>query len=146
MGESESGVAIALTPTGMAAWRAAGSVTHKQPGGRVMAVRLRLMDTMKRAVHAHFQVGYAPISTASDKLRQRQEYFAEVKSCMEKAKSGDITIFAATDCNSSTGITTERQKDGEPDKWRKEKQNKQEKNTHHPHALDMVQGQQQSLQ
>ena len=44
------GVAIALSPDGTLAWKAAGGETHIDIGARVMAIRLLLMDQQNRDI------------------------------------------------------------------------------------------------
>ena len=44
----EQGVAIALSQSGVASWKKAGSVLHDNFGARIIAVRLQLRDTNRK--------------------------------------------------------------------------------------------------
>ena len=59
------GVAIALSPLAVSYWEAGGSEFHTDLGARVIAVRLSMMDRMKKEVGVFLVSAYAPVGVES---------------------------------------------------------------------------------
>ena len=106
--QGSQGVAIALSPDGTSAWKAAGGETHIDIGARVMAIRLLLKDHQNRDIGVFLISAYAPVGNASDDVWNI--YLDQLDECIAKKKHDDILVIGS-DCNSSTGYATE-QSDG----------------------------------
>ena len=102
------GVAIALNPDGVSAWKAAGCESHTDLGARVMAVRLLLKDKQSRDVGVFLISAYAPVGNAPDDVWDI--FFEQLDRCIARKKREDILVIG-TDSNSSMGRATE-QNDG----------------------------------
>lgn len=98
------GVAIALSPDGVSAWKAAGGETHTDLGARVMAVRLLLKDRKNKDVGVFLISAYAPVGNASDDVWD--VYFDQLDRCMGRKQNDDILVIGS-DCNSSLGYAKE---------------------------------------
>ena len=99
------GVAIALSPDGVTAWKAAGGEVHTNLGARVIAVRLLLKDQHNRDVGVFLISAYAPIGNASDDVWDT--YFEQLDRCFARKKPNDILLIG-TDSNSSMGHSSDR--------------------------------------
>ena len=96
------GAGIALSARGVDAWKAAGSVVHKDFVARVIAVRLIMQDSQKRDVGLFLVSAYAPVGTADEQLWD--EYLENVDRCISRKPSNDILVIGS-DTNSSMGCT-----------------------------------------
>ena len=98
------GVAIALNPDGVLAWKAAGCEAHTDLGAHVMAVCLLLKVLQNIVVGVFFISEYAPVGNAPDEVWDM--YFEQLDRCMVRRQNADILIIGS-DCNSSMGHATE---------------------------------------
>ena len=98
------GVAIALNPDGVIAWKAAGCESHTDLGARIMAIRLLLKDQQKRDVGVFIISAYAPVGNAPDDVWDI--FFEQLDSCIARKTSNDILVIG-TDTNSSMGHAIE---------------------------------------
>ena len=96
------GVAIALSPDAIAAWRAAGSELHNDIGARVIAIRLLVKDHKDNDVFVFLVSAYAPVSTATDVVWD--DYYDKLQTCIGRRRTEDILLIG-TDSNSSIGRT-----------------------------------------
>ena len=87
------GAGIALSARGVDAWKAEGSVVHKDFGARVIAVRLIMQDSQKRDVGLFLVSAYAPVGTADE--QQWDEYLENVDRCISRKPSNDILVIGS---------------------------------------------------
>lgn len=96
------GVGIALSARGTDAWKASGSVVHRDLGARILAIRMILQDSQNRDVGLFLVSAYAPVGNADELIWD--EYFENLDHCIARKPSNDILLVGA-DTNSSMGCT-----------------------------------------
>ena len=99
------GVAIALNPDGVTAWKAAEYEKHTDLGARVIAIRLLLKDHERRDIGLFLVSAYAPVGKATDS--EWDNYLDQLTECISRKNSNDILIIG-TDTNSSMGISNDK--------------------------------------
>ena len=99
------GVAIALSPLAVSYWEAGGSEFHTDLGARVIAVRLSMMDRMKKEVGVFLVSAYAPVGVESQETWD--DFFATLDRCIKRKRNQDL-LFIGVDTNSSMGISGDR--------------------------------------
>ena len=94
------GVAIVLSPDGVAAWKAAGSEAYTNFGPRVIAIRLLLKDSHNKDVGVYLVSMYSPVGNSPDNVWD--DYFDRVSACLNQKRDSDLLVIGC-DCNSSMG-------------------------------------------
>lgn len=106
-GRGSKGVAIVLSPAGVAAWTAGGSHLIDDLGPRVIKVTLSMKDPLS---HKRLDVllvsAYAPVSTASDE--DWEEYYDTLSRaiCRGKQLAPGALVLIGSDANASIGRDT----------------------------------------
>ena len=100
-GRGSKGVAIVLSSSAAAAWRAAGAVVHDGFGSRVLAVPLAVKDPLSGSrLDVLLVSAYAPVSTADSEVWDA--YYDALSRAIVAAPAG-ATIVVGTDANASVG-------------------------------------------
>ena len=100
-GRGSKGVAIVLSSSAAAAWRAAGAVVHDGFGSRVLAVPLAVKDPLSGSrLDVLLVSAYAPVSTADSEVWDA--YYDALSRAIAAAPAG-ATIVVGTDANASVG-------------------------------------------
>jgi len=104
------GVAIVLSPAARKSWELAGSQVLKF-GARILATRLKIVDTMKRPLIIFLVSAYAPDSGRSS--NEREAYADDLQRCFQ-ACGRDILVMG-TDANASIGVRSQHDISGTPE-------------------------------
>ena len=101
-GAARGGVSIVMSPKAVDAWISAGS-SVMYFGTRIIAVKLKLLDSKNRKMVVRFVSAYAPFSTSARKVRN--EYLDDLQKCIMSCSDKEVLIIA-TDANASMGTRT----------------------------------------
>jgi hypothetical protein len=94
------GVGIALDPSGVAAWKAAGQVVYGgYASARVIGTRLLLKDTKGVDVGVHLVSAHAPHSRFC--FAVWGAWLLELQDCIDRKDKNDVLIIAGMDANAA---------------------------------------------